>query len=253
MSTAEPESDAELANRLAHEAGRILVDLREAMWRDGAHAWDVMDHGDATAHQFIARELRRLRPDDAVLDEEGREDPRRFDGGRVWIIDPLDGTREFGEAGRHDWAVHVALWHDDRFLAGAVALPVLGLVLSTDPAPALPPVDRERPRLITSRHRAPYAAVVVANDLGCDAMRLGSAGAKAMAVVLGEADIYVHDGGMYQWDSAAPAAVALAAGLHVSRIDGSPIVYNARDPWLPDLIICRPELADAVLGALWGS
>jgi len=246
------ETDAELANRLAVEAGRLLVEMREAMWRDDAHAWDVMDHGDAAAHQFIARELRTHRPDDAVLDEEGKEDPRRFGGGRVWIIDPLDGTREFGEPGRHDWAVHVALWDDDHFEAGAVSLPAVDLVLSTDPAPVLPAVERERPRLITSRNRAPYAAVIVANTLGCDAVRLGSAGAKAMAVVLGEADIYVHDGGMYQWDSAAPAAVALAAGLHVSRLDGTPIVYNARDPWLPDLIICRPELADAVLDALWG-
>jgi 3'(2'), 5'-bisphosphate nucleotidase len=247
-----PESDAQLATRLAHEAGAVLVQLREAMWRDGAHAWDVMDHGDATAHHFIAHQLRLHRPDDAVLDEEGLEDPRRFTADRVWIIDPLDGTREFGEAGRHDWAVHVALWDRDHFVAGAVSLPALDLVLSTDPAPHLPAVSRERPRIITSRNRAPYAAVIVANALGCDAVRLGSAGAKAMAVVLGEADIYVHDGGMYQWDSAAPAAVALAAGLHVSRLDGTPIVYNARDPWLPDLIICRPELADAVLDALWG-
>ena len=245
------ETDAQLANRLAEEAGAVLVDLRESMWRDGADAWDVMDHGDATSHHFIANELRHHRPDDAVLDEEGVEDPRRFTSDRVWIIDPLDGTREFGEAGRHDWAVHVALWDRDHFVAGAVSLPALDLVLSTDPAPPPPAVERERPRLITSRHRAPYAAVIVANALGCDAVRLGSAGAKAMAVVMGEADLYNHDGGMYQWDSAAPAAVALAAGLHVSRLDGTPIVYNARDPWLPDLIICRPELADAVLDALW--
>jgi 3'(2'), 5'-bisphosphate nucleotidase len=261
MSAAEPatvsdgratESDAELAVRLAVEAGHRLVALREAMWRDGAHAWDVMDHGDRIAHQFIGAELLSHRPGDAVLDEEGREDPRRFDGGRVWIIDPLDGTREFGEPGRHDWAVHVALWEDGHFLAGAVALPAVDLVLATDPAPVLPAVERDRPRIITSRNRAPYAAVIVANALGCDAVRLGSAGAKAMAVVMGEADIYVHDGGMYQWDSAAPAAVAIAAGLHVSRLDGTPIVYNARDVWLPDLIICRPELADDVLAALWG-
>ncbi len=113
-------------------------------------------------------------------------------------------------------------------------------------------MTRDRPRVVTSRTRAPYATVLVAEALGCDAVRLGSAGAKAMAVVLGEADIYVHDGGMYQWDSAAPAAVALAAGLHASRLDGSPLVYNDRDPWLPDFIVCRPELADAVHRALWG-
>jgi 3'(2'), 5'-bisphosphate nucleotidase len=186
-----------------------------------------------------------------VLSEEGVEDPRRFDGGRVWIVDPLDGTREYGEPGRHDWAVHVALWERDHFAAGAVSLPAVGLVLATDPAPPLPANERERPRLVTSRTRAPYAAVIVANALGADAVRLGSAGAKAMAVVLGEADIYLHDGGMYQWDSAAPAAVAQAAGFHVSRIDGSPIVYNERDPWLPDFLVCRPELAEPVLDALW--
>lgn len=249
---AETETDSELAVRLARQAGELLVELRERLWANGAHAWHVMDAGDTTSHRFIGDELRRLRPDDAVLDEEGLEDPRRFDADRVWIIDPLDGTREFGEPGRHDWAVHVALWDRDHFVAGAVALPAVDLVLATEPAPVLPDPGRSRPRIITSRSRTPYAAVIVANALGCDAVRLGSAGAKAMAVVLGEADVYVHDGGMYQWDSAAPAAVALAAGLHVSRIDGSPIVYNERDPWLPDLIVCRPELADDVLAALWG-
>jgi 3'(2'), 5'-bisphosphate nucleotidase len=170
----------------------------------------------------------------------------------VWIVDPLDGTNEFGERGRHDWAVHVALWERGSLTAAAVSLPALGAVFGTDPAPVLPTPTRERPRLITSRNRAPYAAVLVADALECDAVRLGSAGAKAMAVVLGEADIYVHDGGMYQWDSAAPAAVALAAGLHATRIDGSPLVYNERDAWLPDFLICRPELADPVLDAIWG-
>jgi 3'(2'), 5'-bisphosphate nucleotidase len=246
------ETDAALARRLAVETGHRLLQLREAMWRDGAHSWDVMDHGDATGHHFIAHELRLHRPDDAVLDEEGLEDPRRFGSDRVWIIDPLDGTREFGEPGRHDWAVHIALWDRDHFAAGAVALPALDLVLTTDPAPVLPAMHRERPRLVTSRTRAPYAAVLVANALGADAVRLGSAGAKAMAVVTGDADIYLHDGGMYQWDSAAPAAVAIAAGLHASRIDGSPLVYNHRDPWLPDLLICRPEYVDDILAALWG-
>ena len=250
--TSPTETDAELAVRLAREAGHVLVALREQLWSDGAHSWEVMDEGDAVSHRFIAAELATFRPDDAVLDEEGVEDARRFVSDRVWIIDPLDGTREFGEPGRHDWAVHIALWDRDHFAAGAVSLPAVDLVLATDPAPVLPDPVRPRPRIITSRNRTPYAAVLVANALGCDAVRLGSAGAKAMAVVLGEADVYVHDGGMYQWDSAAPAAVALAAGLHVSRIDGSPIVYNERDPWLPDVLICRQELADDVLRALWG-
>ena len=244
------ESDTELATRLAGEAGVLLVELRQDLQARGMPQWDVMDHGDAAGHRFIADELRAHRPHDAVLDEEGAEDPRRFEADRVWIIDPLDGTREYGE-GRHDWAVHVALWDRDHFAAGAVALPVLDRVLATDPPPVVPAVDRERPRIVTSRSRAPYAAVVVANALGADAIRLGSAGAKAMAVVLGDADIYLHDGGMYQWDSAAPAAVALAAGLHVSRVDGSPLVYNARSEWLPDFLVCRPELRDPVLDALW--
>lgn len=250
--TSRSETDTELAVRLAREAGQLLVALRERLWGDGALHWEVMDEGDAASHRFIADELRRLRPDDAVLDEEGDEDPRRFDSDRVWIIDPLDGTREYGEPGRQDWAVHVALWDRDHFAAGAVSLPAVDMVLATDPAPPPPATRRDRPRLVTSRSRTPYAAVVVANTLGYDAVRLGSAGAKAMAVVLGEADVYVHDGGMYQWDSAAPAAVALAAGLHVSRIDGTPMVFNDRDPWLPDLLICRPDLADDVLRALWG-
>jgi 3'(2'), 5'-bisphosphate nucleotidase len=252
VDAASTETDAELARRLAVETGHRLLELRESMWTDGAHAWDVMDHGDATGHHFIAHQLLIHRPDDAVLDEEGLEDPRRFTADRVWIIDPLDGTREFGEPGRHDWAVHIALWDRDHFAAGAVALPALDMVLATDPPPLLPSPDRQRPRLITSRTRAPYAAVLVANALGCDSVRLGSAGAKAMAVVTGDADIYLHDGGMYQWDSAAPAAVAMAAGLHASRIDGSPLVYNQRDPWLPDLLICRPEYVDEIMAALWG-
>jgi len=247
-----PESDIQLTVRLAREAGWGLVDLRARMTAAGAPHWDVMDGGDAASHRYIAEQLREHRPDDAVLDEEGAEDPRRFTSDRVWIIDPLDGTREFGEPGRSDWAVHVALWDRDHFVAGAVGLPALDMVLATDPAPVLPPFERDRPRMITSRTRVPYAAAVVANALGCDAVRLGSAGAKAMAVVMGHADVYLHDGGQYQWDSAAPVAVAAAAGLHTSRIDGSPLVYNDPDPWLPDVLICRPELADPILKSLWG-
>lgn len=255
FTSAEPtgvETDAELALRLATETGAGLVALRAELVGLGLAPWQVMDGGDAAAQRFIEDQLGRHRPGDAVLSEEGLEDPRRFDTDRVWIVDPLDGTREFGEPGRADWAVHIALWDHGRLVAGAVSLPAMGLVFGTDPAPQLPPSTRDAPRLVTSRSRAPYAAVIVAQHLGADAIRLGSAGAKAMAVVVGEADIYLHDGGMYQWDSAAPAAVALAAGLHASRLDGSPLVYNDRDAWLPDLLICRPEYAEAVLGALWG-
>jgi 3'(2'), 5'-bisphosphate nucleotidase len=246
------ESDAELATRLAVQAGQLLVEVREKLFAEGAAVWDVKDAGDAIAQRFLATELGIHRPDDAVLSEEGREDPRRFEADRVWIVDPLDGTREFSEVGRMDWAVHVALWDRDHFGAAAVSLPAIERIFSTEHPPEVPPFTRERPRLVTSRTRAPYAAVLVAEGLDCDAVRLGSAGAKAMSILLGEADIYVHDGGMYQWDSAAPAGVALAAGLHASRLDGSPLVYNERDPWLPDFIVCRAELADRVLEALWG-
>ena len=248
-----PDSDAALAAMLATAAGELLVSVREELTSEGAYAWQVMDSGDLAAQKFLAQALHDARPNDAVLSEEGAEDPRRFGADRVWIIDPLDGTNEFGEPGRTDWAVHVALWDRDHLSAGAVSLPAHNLTFATDPAPVLPPRDHSRrPRLVTSRNRAPYAAVLVANALGCEAFRLGSAGAKAMSVVVGDADIYVHDGGMYQWDSAAPAAVALAAGLHASRIDGSPLVYNDRSPWLPDFLICRKELAEPVLDAIWG-
>lgn len=246
------ESDGQLATRLATQTGHLLVEMREKLFAQGVSTWDVKGAGDAVAQQFLAQELATHRPDDAVLSEEGREDPRRFDADRVWIIDPLDGTREFSEQGRMDWAVHVALWERDHFAAAAVSLPAIDQTFSSDDPPPLPDTGRSRPRLVTSRTRAPYAAVLVAEGLNCDAVRLGSAGAKAMSVLMGEADIYVHDGGMYQWDSAAPAGVALAAGLHASRLDGSPLVYNERDPWLPDFIVCRPELAEPVLHALWG-
>lgn len=246
------EDDHQLATRLAAETGRLLLPLRDELWRQGAHTWQVMDTGDAAGHHYLVDAIRAARPDDIVLSEEGADDRRRLAADRVWIVDPLDGTNEFGEPGRADWAVHVALWERGALRAGAVSLPAMDLVLSTDPAPILPPVERDRPVLITSRNRAPYAAVVIAEALQCDAVRLGSAGAKTMAIVLGHADIYAHDGGMYQWDSAAPAAVARAAGLHVSRIDGSELVYNGPDAWLPDFLVCRPELAGRVLEALWG-
>lgn len=244
------EDDHQLSIRLAVEAGGLLVALRDELAARGKPSWQIMDTGDMASHHYLLAALTELRPDDAVLSEEGVEDPRRFAGDRVWIVDPLDGTNEYGERGRSDWAVHVALWAGGRLAAGAVSLPAMDLVFATDPPPELPPLTRQRPRLVTSRTRNPYSAVRIANALDADAVRLGSAGAKAMAVVVGEADIYVHDGGMYQWDSAAPAAVALAAGLHVSRIDGSPMVFNARDPWLPDLLICRKEYATDCLVAL---
>ena len=244
--------DHALAGALATTAGEILLEHRFRLQQERAGQWEIKDSGDAIAHRFLAAALGHLRPDDALLSEEGFDSRARLSADRVWIVDPLDGTQEYGE-GRGDWAVHVALWSGDALTAGAVALPVAGRTFTTEPAAPLPPRGDGPPRLVTSRNRAPYAAVIVANALGCRPLRLGSAGAKAMAVLMGEADIYVHDGGMHQWDSAAPAAVALASGLHASRIDGSPLVYNAPDTWLPDFIVCRPELAGDVLEALWGT
>jgi 3'(2'), 5'-bisphosphate nucleotidase len=245
------ESDHALAARLATAAGEVLITLREE--RAGvAPYWQVMDEGDAAAHHFLVRELAKSRPGDAVLSEEGLDSRARLSADRVWIIDPLDGTNEFGEPGRPDWAVHVALVRDGRPIAGAVALPAMGLTFGTDPPPPPPPaLNGRRPRVVMSRNRAPHASLVIANALGAELVRLGSAGAKAMAVVTGDADVYAHAGGMYEWDSCAPAAVAAAAGLHVSRIDGTPLRYNRPDPWLPDLLVCRAELAAAVLDALW--
>ena len=251
MSAAPPEDDHQLAVRAADEAGAVLLALREQM-AGTYHRWDLMDSGDVNAHRCLMALLGEARPGDAILSEEGADDRRRLQNDRVWIVDPLDGTNEYGDPDRPDWAVHVALWERGELTAAAVAMPALGVTLSTRPAPLLPPVTRDRPRIVTSRYRPPHAAIRIANALGCDAIRVGSAGVKAMMVVLGEGDIYVHDGGMYQWDSAAPAAVAAAAGLHVSRIDGSPLVYNQPDPWLPDFLICRPELAESVLHAMWG-
>ena len=206
--------------------------------------------GDRRAHELLARELAAARPADSVLSEEGADDPARLEAERVWVIDPLDGTREFAEPGRTDWAVHVALVVGERPVAGAVALPALGQTLSTADPPRLPPARTGPPRLVVSRSRPPKQAEAVAAALGADIVPLGSAGAKSMAVVRGSADIYVHAGGQYEWDSCAPSAVAAAAGCAVSRLDGSGLRYNQPDVYLPDLVICRPELADAVLAAI---
>jgi 3'(2'), 5'-bisphosphate nucleotidase len=220
------------------------------MEADGAWPEDVGDAGDRLAHNLIVALLASERPDDAILSEEGRDDLGRLEVERVWIVDPLDGTREFSEPGRSDWAVHVALAIDGTVAAGAVALPARGITLGTDPAPAPPASWGGPPRLVVSRTRPLHQALRIRDALDGEVIPLGSAGAKAMAVVLGEADVYAHAGGQYEWDNAAPAAVAAAAGLHVSRLDGSPLVYNRRDPWLPDLLICRQELVDDVLAAL---
>ncbi|MFZ6004846.1 MAG: inositol monophosphatase family protein [Actinomycetota bacterium] len=251
MSAAAPSAaDHELAARAATEAGLLLLDIRASMEAQGEWPELIGDEGDRRAHDLIVELLARERPADAVLSEEGRDDLARLDARRVWIVDPLDGTREFGEPGRSDWAVHVALAIDGVAAAGAVALPARGMTLATEPAPAPPPRWDGPPRLVVSRSRPPYQASLIRQALDGELLPLGSAGAKAMAVVLGEADIYAHAGGQYEWDNAAPAAVAAAAGLHVSRLDGAPLAYNCRDPWLPDLLICRADLAEPVLKAL---
>ncbi|MCH4152404.1 MAG: 3'(2'),5'-bisphosphate nucleotidase CysQ [Sphingobium sp.] len=235
-------SDAELAAQLADHAGRILLAVRDS----GLIASKALGKaGDQTANQFLIHALREQRPDDGLLSEESKDTPERLAKSRVWIIDPVDGTREYGEE-RTDWAVHVALAIDGVPEIGAVALPGLGEVLRSDAPRALPAAGTPL-RMVVSRTRPAAEAVSVAEKLGAELVPMGSAGAKAMAVIRGEADIYLHSGGQYEWDSCAPAAVAAAHGLHVSRIDGSPLVYNQPDVYMPDLLICRKEHARPVL------
>jgi 3'(2'), 5'-bisphosphate nucleotidase len=246
-----PPDDHALAAELATRAGELLLQLREAAGESAYERWSLRDDGDLGSHHFLVDALREARPEDRVLSEEGLEDVRRLDAERVWIVDPLDGTREFGELDRSDWAVHVALVVGGVLAAGAVALPALGVTLSTNEPPVVPAaVPGQRPRLVVSRTRFPAAAVLAAETIGADLVPLGSAGAKAMAVVRGEADAYAHAGGQYEWDSAAPAAVAIAAGLHVSGVDGSALVWNKPDPWQPHLLVCRPEYADPIADAV---
>jgi 3'(2'), 5'-bisphosphate nucleotidase len=244
-----PVSDPALAAALAHRAGQRLLEVRA-----GATALSPMELkalGDAEAQRVLAAGLAAARPDDAVLSEEAADDLVRLTSPRVWIVDPLDGTREFSE-GRHDWAVHVALWADGALVAGAVALPAEGAVLVSDPAPVVPGHRGGRRRLAVSRTRPPELATALAGELDLELVALGSAGYKIAAVIRGEVDAYVHAGGQYEWDSAAPVAVALAAGLHASRLDGSTLRYNQPNVLLPDLLVCRPELAGDILTALAG-
>jgi 3'(2'), 5'-bisphosphate nucleotidase len=245
------ESDAQLASRLATAAGRRLLELRDSL--DLIDPPEVRDAGDRAAQELLAAELAASRPDDAVLSEEAPDDAARLAADRVWIIDPLDGTREYAE-GRHDWAVHVGLWaragrDGGELVAGAVALPGIGVTLSADDPPADGTTSGGHllPRIAVSRTRAPALAHKAVAKLGGELVPMGSAGYKVAAVVRGEVDAYLHAGGQYEWDSAAPVAVAQAAGLHTSRLDGSPLRYNRPDPYLPDLLVCRPELADPLL------
>lgn len=245
-----------LARDLAEAAGELLLDLRSRLVAEGASSQEIRDEGDRLAHRLLMEQLGEARPDDAVLSEEGtgavgRLGTERLDADRVWIVDPLDGTREFGERTRPDWAVHVALVEDGRPTAAAVALPAKGKTLSTlgpEPTPAL----GTPPRMVVSRSRPPAVATHLAKALGVELIPMGSAGAKVAAVVLGEADVYVHAGGQWEWDSAAPVGVAAAAGLWTSRLDLSPLVYNRPDPYLPDLVVAHPQLMDQVGPVLRG-
>jgi 3'(2'), 5'-bisphosphate nucleotidase len=244
-------SDDALAGWLAGHAGQALVALRARA--TGLTPAELRDQGDRLSHLLLTEALARLRPGDAVLSEEGTDDRSRLGATRVWVIDPLDGTREFGEEGRTDWAVHVAMVEGGMPVAAAVSLPARGLVVTTASPPLRPAPPTGPLRLVVSRSHTPPEAARIAAHLGAVMVRMGSAGAKTMAVVLGEADAYVHLGGQYEWDSAAPVGVALAAGLRATRIDGTPLRYNRPDPWLPDQVVCRPEIHEAVLAAVRAS
>ncbi len=248
--TSPPASDHELSRILADEAGATLLALRERLVREGTSRWELEAQGDQVAHNLITRRLGEARPHDHVLSEEGVDNRARLGADRVWIVDPLDGTNEYGTPPRPDWAVHIALVQRNQVVAGAVALPAMGVTLATDEAPVVPEREDGPVRVIASRWHPSAAAQVVARELRGQLLGLGSAGAKAMAVVLGHADVYAHSGGQYEWDNCAPVAVAAAAGLHVSRIDGSELRYNNPSVYLPDFLICRPELAERCLTAL---
>ena len=247
-------TDAALAADLAEEAGRLLLSVRDEVGFDFPPA--LGDAGDVRANALILRRLRAERPGDAVLSEEAYDDLKRLQADRVWIVDPLDGTREFSMPRRADWAVHVALWQrtggpDGAITDAAVALPATGEVFRSDTVTAPPPPPPGPIRITASSNRPPAVLWRLRDRLDIEFLRIGSAGAKAMAVVRGDADAYIHAGGQWEWDSAAPAGVVQAAGLHATRIDGSPLRYNRPDPYLPDLLMCRAEVADLLLDAMW--
>jgi 3'(2'), 5'-bisphosphate nucleotidase len=238
--------DSAEAASIATEAGQLLLELRNR----GLPPGELGAAADACSQQFIARALASRHGGDAVLSEEAADDPARVSRSRVWIVDPLDGTREYGEVPRTDWAVHVALVVDGELAAGAVALPAQGVTLSTAAPPPAPAGTGSRLRVLVSRTRPAKEAAALADVLEAELVPMGSAGAKVAAVVLGGAEVYAHTGGQWEWDSAAPVAVARAAGLHASRFDGSPLRYNQPNPWLPDLLVCRADLAHTVLSAI---
>lgn len=240
-------TDAELAAKLAEDAGTLLLELRNNSNLTGKSLGDA---GDKAANEMLVAALREQRPDDGLLSEESKDTSNRLDKNRVWIIDPVDGTREYSE-GRDDWAVHVALAINGEAAIGAVALPSFDLTLRSD-LPIASPVRSHKLRMVVSRSRPAKEAVAIAEILDADLIPMGSAGAKAMAIVRGEADVYLHSGGQYEWDNCAPAAVAEAHGLHCSRIDGRPLVYNQKETYLPDLLICHREDANRILDLVKG-
>ncbi|MEI2777007.1 MAG: 3'(2'),5'-bisphosphate nucleotidase CysQ [Tetrasphaera sp.] len=245
----DPRTDDLLAKDLAVDAGRVLLRIRGDYPADG-DALALKNAGDLGSHDFLMAMLAQARPDDAVLSEEGADNPARLATERVWIVDPLDGTREFSERPRDDWAVHVALWERGELVAGAVALPAREQVFATDAPPAIPAASGGKIRLAVSRSRPPAWLPALVEALDAEVVPMGSAGVKAVSVLDGSTDAYVHAGGQYEWDSAAPVAVASAAGLHTSRVDGSPLLYNQPNVLLPDLVVCRPELAEQILAAV---
>ncbi|KMO82377.1 3'(2'),5'-bisphosphate nucleotidase CysQ [Mycolicibacterium chubuense] len=249
-------TDAALAATVAAEAGDLLLSMREQI---GFYdPYDLGDAGDMRANTLILDRLHQHRPHDAILSEEAADDVSRVHADRVWIVDPVDGTYEYSMPGRADWAVHIALWQRDGSSGGAitdaaVALPARGEVYRTDTVSAPPPRTDGPIRITASASRPPAVLWRMREELDIQLVRIGSAGAKAMAVVRGDVDAYVHAGGQWEWDSAAPAGVLWAAGLHATRLDGSPLIYNRRDPYLPDLLMCRPEVADTLLEVIWST
>jgi 3'(2'), 5'-bisphosphate nucleotidase len=237
------DNDHDLAAWLAQTAGERLLAVRES----GLAGRELKDAGDRAAHELLADLLAQHRPADAVLSEEGKDDKRRLSASRVWIVDPLDGTREFSEPPRDDWAVHVALWENGELVAGAVAQPALREVFHTGRPPVVPPRTSARPRIAVSRTRPPAFVEALAAEMEAELVPMGSAGVKVISVVRDVSDAYVHAGGQYEWDNAAPVAVARAAGLFCSRVDGSELRYNQDDVSLPDLVVCRPELSARIL------
>ncbi|OBI52227.1 3'(2'),5'-bisphosphate nucleotidase CysQ [Mycobacterium kyorinense] len=247
------QTDAALAADLAAEAGQLLLAVRKEV--GFGHPWLLGDAGDTSANALLLRRLHAERPGDAVLSEEAHDDLSRLRADRVWIVDPLDGTHEFSTSGRDDWAVHVALWRRDGGPHGAitdaaVALPAMGELYDSDTVSADTSTRSGPIRITASSNRPPAVLYRLAERLDIELVRIGSAGAKAMSLVRGDADAYIHAGGQWEWDSAAPAGVVLAAGMHASRLDGSELIYNRPDPYLPDFLMCRPELADVLLAAI---